>query len=312
MNVRAASVGGDSAPEGRATTAISEAFHRFESLIYPSDARAFRSTTLQQVKDAAKIIERDQAKRRCLRNLRRIKPFFEALARFGGSIETLCQGTPFLCFIWAPVKLLLTIADEYTSGFEKLVEAYSQIAHHLPRFDRLSDAFKEQPDFQAILADVYTDLLEFHFHAYKFLRRSGWKHLWEASWRGFSSRFNTILQNMNRSRDLVDKEAASFEILEAKSMRERLLADLEQSEAQKREWQLRDSLAWLDLQGHDREQDDLLERCATSRQQGTCEWFLRHTKIVAWLDEEDQRTTLWLKGKPGAGKLWKTESVAAA
>jgi hypothetical protein len=183
------------------------------------------------------------------------------------------------------------------------VEAYSQIAHNLPRFDRLSDAFKEQPDFQAILADVYADLLEFHFHAYKFLRRSGWKHLWEASWKGFSSRFNTILQNMNRSRDLVDKEAASFEILEAKSMRDRLLAALEQSEAQRREWQLRDSLAWLDLQGYDREQDDLLERCTASRQQGTCEWFLRHPKIVAWLDEEDQRNTLWLKGKPGAGQL---------
>src|SRR5271163_293873 len=100
MNVRAASAGAESAPEGRAITAISDAFHRLEVSIYPSDARAFRSTTLQQVKDAAKIIERDQAKRRCLRNLRRIKPFFEALARFGGSLERLCQGTPFLCFIW--------------------------------------------------------------------------------------------------------------------------------------------------------------------------------------------------------------------
>jgi NACHT domain len=289
-------------PSEPQAAAVREAFLHFQTAIYPSDARAFRSTTLEQVREAARVIERDQEKRKCLRNLRRIKPFFEALARFGGCIETLCQGTPYLCFIWAPIKLLLTIADEYSSGFEKLVDAYSQIAQNLPRFDRLSDAFKHQPDFQAVLADVYVDLLDFHLHAYKFLRRSGWKHLWDASWRGFGSRFNALLENLNRSRDLVDREAASFEILEAKSMRTRLLAALDRSEAERREWQLRDSLAWLDLQGHDREQDDLLERRSTSRQPGTCEWFLRHPKVVAWLDEEDQRSMLWLKGKPGAGE----------
>ena len=65
------------------------------------------------------------------------------------------------------------IADEYTHGFDILLDAYAQIGQHLPRFDRLADAFEDQADFQAALADVYHDILEFHTHAYAFLRRPG-------------------------------------------------------------------------------------------------------------------------------------------
>lgn len=79
---------------------IENAFTKFETLIHSSDARFFKSTTLADVRDAARIIERDQAQRRCLRNLRRIEPLLQTLEKFGGAIETLCQGTPYLCYIW--------------------------------------------------------------------------------------------------------------------------------------------------------------------------------------------------------------------
>jgi predicted methyltransferase len=58
-------------------------------------------------------------------------------------------------------------------SFTQLLDAYEQIAQHLPRFDRLAAVFHDTPEFQSILADVYVDILEFHSHAYKFLRRGG-------------------------------------------------------------------------------------------------------------------------------------------
>ena len=79
---------------------IQNAFLKLEEALYRSDIQLFRSTTLQDVREAAKIISRDQAERRCLQNLRRLEPFFEALGKFGGAIETLCQGTPYLCYVW--------------------------------------------------------------------------------------------------------------------------------------------------------------------------------------------------------------------
>lgn len=79
---------------------IENAFTKFKNLIHDSDALLFKSTTLADVREAARIIERDQAQRKCLRNLRRLEPLLQALGTFGGTIETLCQGTPYLCYIW--------------------------------------------------------------------------------------------------------------------------------------------------------------------------------------------------------------------
>ena len=44
---------------------IKEAFTRFEALVRANDARLFKSTTLADVREAARIIERDQEQRRC-------------------------------------------------------------------------------------------------------------------------------------------------------------------------------------------------------------------------------------------------------
>jgi len=71
------------------------------------------------------------------------------------------------------VKLILQLASDYMGAFETLITAYSDIANVLPRFDRLSAAFKDNHSFQQILAGVYVDILEFHERAYKFLRRPG-------------------------------------------------------------------------------------------------------------------------------------------
>lgn len=87
-------------PESPPRSIIRDAFMKLEETLYRSDKQMFQSTTLKDVREAAKIISRDQAQRRCLQNLRRLEPFFEALGKFGGAIETLCQGTPYLCYIW--------------------------------------------------------------------------------------------------------------------------------------------------------------------------------------------------------------------
>jgi hypothetical protein len=43
----------------------------------------------------------------------------------------------------------------------------------MPRFDRLQETFQDHPDFQKVLAMVYSDILEFHTRAYQFFRRRG-------------------------------------------------------------------------------------------------------------------------------------------
>ncbi len=43
----------------------------------------------------------------------------------------------------------------------------------MPRFDRLSNAFKDDPEFQQVMSHFFEDILEFHRQAYMFFRRRG-------------------------------------------------------------------------------------------------------------------------------------------
>lgn len=65
------------------------------------------------------------------------------------------------------------MASEYTNVFDKLIDAYGQIGEAMPQFDRLQEAFSDDPNFRAVLAMVYSDILEFHRRAYKMFRRRG-------------------------------------------------------------------------------------------------------------------------------------------
>lgn len=58
---------------------------------------------------------------------------------------------------------------------------YARIASNLGRFERLSSEFLTNPEFQQNLAVYYADILQFHKHAYTFVRRSGETFAWTTS-----------------------------------------------------------------------------------------------------------------------------------
>jgi len=88
------------AGSSQALRIIEEAFDKFEQTVTVDDARIFNSTTLQDVRQAALKIEDQLASRQSLRNLRRLQPFLEGLHRYGKTIDVLCNGTPYLPWIW--------------------------------------------------------------------------------------------------------------------------------------------------------------------------------------------------------------------
>jgi hypothetical protein len=137
-------------------------------------------------------IERQLRARRMQKNMARLDPFLQGMEHYSKVIEVLCNGTPYLPWIWAPVKLMLMVIHmsshnmcyslrsqitvDSISAFEKLIEAYGKIADMLPRLDRLGSALVDDHNFQNVLALVYSDIIEFHRRAYKFVRRK-----WEFS-----------------------------------------------------------------------------------------------------------------------------------
>jgi hypothetical protein len=95
----------DNAQQVLSQAKIQAAFKRFEEAIYPNDVKLFRSLELEDVWNAARAIESNQSARRSLRNTRRIQPLFEALKLLGNALEPLCQGVPYLCYIWVCVSM---------------------------------------------------------------------------------------------------------------------------------------------------------------------------------------------------------------
>ena len=88
---------------------MQDAFTRFAATVNPDDKRLFNNTTLKDVRDEALKIERELRARRTQRNLARLGPFLSGLEHYSKVVEVLCNGTPYLSWIWAPVKLMLMV-----------------------------------------------------------------------------------------------------------------------------------------------------------------------------------------------------------
>jgi len=76
------------------------ALREFESIVSSSDASGFRTTQVDDVRQAALRLERDQEHRKCLRNLRRIEPLLDKLGLLKDALDANSKGSPVLCYIW--------------------------------------------------------------------------------------------------------------------------------------------------------------------------------------------------------------------
>ncbi|KAH7085093.1 hypothetical protein BKA63DRAFT_10537 [Paraphoma chrysanthemicola] len=288
------------APSAQARLTLEEAFERFASTVTEDDKRLFNDTTLKDVRDGAMQIERQLRARRMQRNMARLDPFLRGMEHYSKVVEVLCNGTPYLSWIWAPVKLMLMITVDSINAFEKLIEAYGKIADMMPRLDRLGAALPDDHNFQAVLALVYSDIIEFHRRAYKFVRRKSWAIFFSSMWAGFESRFNSILRSLAYHSELADKEAVAADISEAVR---RSKDDDEKWKQQEREWQaakVRTVLAWLDT--NDTPPADILDRHLRDCLPKSCDWFVQQKGTQLWLGDSVKNSLLWLCGKPGAGK----------
>ena len=88
---------------------VREAFEDLERTVSAGDRVKLKDTALDDVRQAAHHIEDQLAARQLLRNMRRLMPLFDGLEHYSKSIEVLCNGTPYLPWVWAPIKLILTV-----------------------------------------------------------------------------------------------------------------------------------------------------------------------------------------------------------
>jgi hypothetical protein len=309
-----------------ARSTIKTAYDELDHTINLADKRDFANTTLEDVKKAARSIENQLAARQSLRNMRRLMPLFRGLEHYSKVVDILCNGTPYLPWIWAPITLILRVASEFVEAFEQIIRGYASIAESLRRFEILSDTFINEPDFQQTLAVFYADILKFHKHAYKFVRRSsrfsvlfmrsyyliwciGWKLMFTTSWGRFQARFGNILEDLKQHGALIDLEVNARDISQAKAMRDDIRKWREESEnrvsqedIEQNAKQYESIVSWLQVN----EGDQIAIMESTSSEvadyQDTCGWLLKNNKVSSWANNQPDTPALWLKGPAGTGK----------
>ena len=83
-----------------ALSVVEESFRRFKHSVYASDVYEFSRTDLREVRDAAREIEKQLAAKGENRALRRLEPFLTGLGHYSEAMSVLCNGTPYLPWVW--------------------------------------------------------------------------------------------------------------------------------------------------------------------------------------------------------------------
>ncbi|KAK2007912.1 WD40 repeat-like protein [Colletotrichum eremochloae] len=288
---------------------IRDAFNDLERTIASNDSADFASTTLDKVIKAAHDIENQLAARQLLRNMRRLTPLFDGLQHYSKSIEIACEGTPYMAWIWAPIKIILKISSDYVDAFDKIIGAYARIAEPLARFKVLHKTFYQSVELQQTFAIFYSDILKFHKEAYKFVRRSGWKVFFMTSWGRFERRFDSIIEDLKAHEKLVDSTANAVGHSQMKKIREDVetlrreaAEQVDREEMERTASQFLNIVGWLKVDNN--QQAKIFDTISAEPQRypETCDWILGQERIRSWMRCSMESSFLVLHGHPGTGK----------
>jgi hypothetical protein len=83
---------------------ISESFHKLKHSISDEDAHNFASTEVEDVWKAVREIDSAQRQRQSAQNLRRVEPLLKGIEKYAKVIEVLCNGTPFMAYVWVSMS----------------------------------------------------------------------------------------------------------------------------------------------------------------------------------------------------------------
>lgn len=104
---------------------------------------------------------------------------------------------------------------------------------------------------------------------------------------------------MKEHRDLIDKEASSFNIQEASNARRKWDEEIAMAEEERERSRRQAVFDWLAI--NDCQQDNFLLKLTEKRHENTCDWLLEMVKYKQWATAGGGRM-LWLHGIPGSGK----------
>jgi hypothetical protein len=137
--------------------------------------------------------------------------------------------------------------------------------------------------------------------AFRFSNSTAWKQLFRSAWKDFNSNFQHILDDLARHKILVESRANIVQIQQAQASRaaaRNSFAVLEEGQRKTRHLEV---IGWLSA--HNEVIDQEAAAKVRSDNPSSGKWLLQDSKVKAWMDTSNSIIpSLWMNGKPGAGK----------
>lgn len=105
---------------------------------------------------------------------------------------------------------------------------------------------------------------------------------------------------MARTRDVIDREVITIDILQSKKWREDMDTQISLKDTDRLHDQRASIIAWLDV-GH-LSQSSYYEQLLWDCLSESCDWVPKHAKLISWLQSGSKAPVVRVHGKPGAGR----------
>ncbi|OTA59127.1 hypothetical protein K449DRAFT_466839 [Hypoxylon sp. EC38] len=258
--------------------------------------------SVDDVLDEARKIERQQAKTKTLRGLKRIQPLIDGLKEYSGIIEVFVQAKPdVMSLIWGPLKFILQASSSVISAFEKVVKVIMDLGMTLPSFKAYAQLFESNPDIRRALCLFYADILDFYAILLNFLASRTLNVFLESLWPNIRSSISKVQENMERHKAMMVMNVTLESILRAHQARRLMLEEHDRAQA------FRDSQTYIAIRNelephdHDAELAKILHRSSVD----SGRWLEKEPDFMRWLNTVDRTTRcIWLYGIPGSGKTF--------
>ncbi|KAI0376441.1 hypothetical protein F5Y04DRAFT_210207 [Hypomontagnella monticulosa] len=268
----------------------------------------FRMTSLEDLRDCIRTIQRDQEQNKKLMYMKRLDPFLQTMEQYGKVLDVFVNTSEVVAFIWGPMKFILLVTRTFSDALHCVLDAYQDIGEQIPLLEGYQNFFTSNGYMRTVLIQIYEDILEFHREAIKHFKQKLWKQLFQATWRGFTVKIQHIRDNLKRHRHLIESHATIVEFAEIQRLRDVAKLELEahmSDEIYRRQQRV---AQWLSPFGVDDLQDQYREIRSICADAGR--WLLDNSRFQNWINPNQcLQPLLWINGIPGAGKTILTSVV---
>lgn len=111
-------------------SAFSRVLSAFRSRLSQQNIGDFQFTTFEDLKNVITKIQTEQAQRRSLRNLNKIRPLLNGLEQYSKVIEVFVNAKPdIMSFVWVSNSIPVTVPTRYLSAYRGLSSSVYKYSH---------------------------------------------------------------------------------------------------------------------------------------------------------------------------------------